>query len=71
MEFPVLIQSFLELGFPVVVTAYLLWFQSQKLDAFAKKINEIKIGQAVILSKLDAYDEYLEAVRAAKLESKE
>ena len=53
---------FIELGFPVGVAVYLLVYQSKKMDKVWSALVEVQIGQRLLLSKLEATDEYSIAV---------
>lgn len=70
VEITSIIQAAIELGFPVAITIYLLWYQGRKMDKFATKLNEVNIGLYVILAKLDAVKEYDGAVAEYKSKKK-
>jgi hypothetical protein len=55
-------KAFIEVGFPVGVAVYLLVVQSRQMERFRSALIEVQIGQRLILSKLEATDEYELAV---------
>lgn len=56
-----------QLGFPIVVAGYLLYYQGKQIDRFRGTLNlrlsELRIGLYLILQKLDALEEYEKAVK--------
>ena len=70
VEITSIIQAAIELGFPVAITIYLLWYQGRKMDRFAVKLNEVRLGLYVILAKLDVVKEYEGAVAEYKAKQK-
>lgn len=53
---------FIELGFPVGVAVYLLVYQTKQMDKVRSSLIEVQIGLRLILSKLEASEEYDVAV---------
>lgn len=47
-----------DVGFPIVIAIYLLWFIFRKMDGFRNQLIEVKMGLHLILAKLDILDEY-------------
>ena len=70
VEITSIIQAAIELGFPVAITIYLLWYQGRKMDKFSVKLNEVKLGLYVILTKLDAIKEYDASIAEYKAKQK-
>ena len=70
VEITSIIQAAIELGFPVAITIYLLWYQGRKMDKFSVKLTEVKLGLYVILTKLDAIKEYDASIAEYKAKQK-
>ena len=62
MLFPDIAKAFVELGFPVGVAVYLLVVQSKQMEKVKLSLVEVQIGIRLILSKLEASDDYNVAV---------
>lgn len=62
MAFTDIAKAFIELGFPVGVAVYLLVVQSKQMERLRSSMIEVQIGLRIILSKLEASDEYTAAV---------
>ena len=58
-------------GFPIVVSIYLLWFIFRNMDGFRNQIIEVKIGLHLILAKLDILDEYEKQIAEYKRSKEE
>jgi hypothetical protein len=62
MLFTDIAKGFIELGFPVGVAVYLLVVQSRQMEKLRTSLIEVQIGLRLILSKLEASEEYKVAV---------
>jgi hypothetical protein len=62
MLFTDIAKAFIELGFPVGVAVYLLVVQRGQIEKFRSSLMEVQIGLRVILTKLEATDDYNAAV---------
>ncbi len=63
MDITTWVRPIIELGFPVVVAVYLLLIQSKQLERVGNRISDLKIGLYLILSKLDAIEDYEKALQ--------
>ena len=62
------INAFAQLGFPVAVAVYLLVRQSQQTERLIRAQGEVRIGMYLILSKLNAIDEFEKLIADKKKE---
>jgi hypothetical protein len=57
-----------QLGFPIVVAAYLLWQQSKQMERLTRALGDVKIGLALLLSKMNAIEEFDKLIESKKKE---
>lgn len=65
-ELGVILSGILEVGLAPVLVILLLWKGFDVLRKFERTLFEVVLGIQIVLSKLDATDEYLEAIRKLK-----
>ena len=63
MEFPDLIKAIIDLGFPIVVAIYLLFYETRQMERYRQKMHEVKIGLYLMLDRLNVLDEYEKAIK--------
>jgi hypothetical protein len=61
-----LISSVLEVGLAPTLVILLLWKGFEILNKFNKRYYELQIGLQIILEKLNAVEEYKEAIKQLK-----
>jgi hypothetical protein len=66
MVFTDIAKAFIELGFPVGVAVYLLVVQSKQMERLRSSLIEVQIGLRIILTRLEASDEYNIAITEFK-----
>ena len=63
MEFGAIISGIIEVGLAPVLVILLLWKGFDILNKYNKRYYRIEIGQQLILAKLNATEEYNEAIK--------
>lgn len=61
-----IISSVLEVGLAPTLVILLLWKGFEILNKFNKRYYELQIGLQIILEKLDAVEEYKDAIKQLK-----
>ena len=65
--FGAVIAGILEVGLAPVLLVLLLWKGLDLANKFYRRLYELMIGLQIIIEKLDATDEYREAIRQLKV----
>ena len=56
-------KTFIELGFPVAVSIFLLWLLTKQIERFRNTLIDVKIGLHLILARLGVLEEYEDALK--------
>ena len=67
MDIAETLKSIGDVGFPIAVAIYLLWFIFKKMDRYRNQLIEVKMGLHLILAKLDILDEYEKQIAEYKI----
>ena len=63
MTFLDMAKTFIELGFPVAVSIFLLWLLTKQIERFRGTLIDVKIGLHLVLAKLGILQEYEDALK--------
>jgi len=66
MDWTQLTKVFGELVFPIAVAAYLLWERTRLTERIMNTLVEVKIAMYIMLQKVDAIDDFENALRKMK-----